>query len=491
MMKRLLLAALAVAIPALAAESRAATSDVDAVTYADFTRINHIASSNTHVYFATTEGIIRYNKTMNYWEDPLTGADGIDNRDIRRIWVDMFDEKLYAQTSLGEYEYDILFEEWFPISDLPGLQTNSVHIQPPAILYPPVGYNYSPDGFLIDRHARDFYFSDVLDDRSGNLWIGTWGYGPLYAASASGVLEFLTFGLIQNRVDAIYDDNGVLWIGGSSLGGFRTGITVFDPDDNIFTHIESGVGGGLPDADINCLGADDEYIYVGTDMGLHFLDRGTNQVTRTISSQSGLADENVLSIATFGDSLFVGTENGMSLITIGGDSVRYVRPRQFFNISVYDFETTDTSIWIASSAGAYQLLSGSGKLQRFQDPHSIIFNNVYRIERHEQFLWLVSDGGMVRLNLATGETKPFVTSLRGLYRRAMAVGEEIAAVASDRGFTIYFLDEEQQVDQREFTRFDGLPSENITVLHLDGDYLWVGSDRGLTRFLWNDPNRID
>lgn len=491
-MKQSLIRLIAVAGTAvMAAAGWTATSDIDAITFADFTRINHIASSNTHVYFATTEGIIRFNKLQNRWEDPLTGAEGIDNRDVRRIWVDLFDERLYAQTSLGEYEYDILFAEWFPIGEIPSIQTNGVHIQPPTMMYPPAGYNYAPEGFLIDRHARDFYFSDVLDDRSGNLWIGTWGYGPLMASSASGELEFLTFGLIQNRVDAIYDDGGVLWIGGSSLGGFRTGITIFDTDENTFSHIESGVGEGLPYADVNCLGGDSDYIYVGTDQGLHFLERDTRQVTRTVSGHSGLADDRVLSVATSGDSLFVGTENGMNLITIGGDSVRYVRPRQFFNISVYDFEVTDTSIWIASSAGAYQLLFGSGRLQKFQDPHSIIFNNVYRIERFNRYLWLVSDGGMVRLNLATGETAPFPSTMRGLYRRAMAVGEEIAAVASGRGLTIYFLGEDQQVTEREFTRFDGLPSEDITCLHLDGDYLWVGSERGLTRFLWNDPRRVD
>jgi len=45
--------------------------------------------------------------------------------------------------------------------------------------------------------------------------------------------------------------------------------------------------------------------------------------------------------------------------------------------------------------------------------------------------------------------------------------------------------------EREFTTQDGLPSNEVYELLLDGDYLWIGSDRGLTRFLWNDPDRID
>ena len=55
---------------------------------------------------------------------------------------------------------------------------------------------------------------------------------------------------------------------------------------------------------------------------------------------------------------------------------------------------------------------------------------------------------------------------------------------------IYCLNEDQPTE-REFTVDDGLQSNNILALLVDGDYLWIGSDRGLTEFLWNDPDRID
>ena len=83
---------------------------------------------------------------------------------------------------------------------------------------------------------------------------------------------------------------------------------------------------------------------------------------------------------------------------------------------------------------------------------------------------------------------------RGTFRRRICLsssGDEIAAVASRRGVTVFFLDEESQASEREFGPLDGLPSDDIRCLYVDGDYLWIGSDRGLTRFLWNDPYRID
>ncbi|UCE24974.1 MAG: hypothetical protein JSU74_02685 [Candidatus Zixiibacteriota bacterium] len=468
----------------------AATSEAETVTFADFTRINYISTSMSSVYFATTEGIIRYNRAEDSWEEPLTGAEGIDNRDVRRIWVDLFDEKLYIQTSTGPYEYDLLFREWFPVMEIPQLNVNYVHVRPPQVMHAPPGFLYGSSGYLTDEYGRDFYFNDIVDDRAGNLWIGTWGYGAAMAGSSSGFIELLPFGLIQNRVDAIYDDNGTLWVSGSALGGFRTGVTIFDVDANQFSHIESGIGQGLPRVDINCIASDDRYIYLGSETGLYFVDRDTRQVVKNLSFRDGLPDENVLALEALGDSLFVGTAGGLCLITGPADSVLLIRPHQFINSAVFDFEVTGNTVWIASSIGGFQLDLATGRLRRFQDPHAIVFNRVYSIKHYEGKIWLASDGGLVGIDLETGETYPYVSISRGFYGRALAVNDQVVATASTNGLTLYFLNEDPPLE-REFTTQDGLPSNEIYELLLDGDYLWIGSDRGLTRFLWNDPDRID
>ncbi|MEW6412033.1 MAG: two-component regulator propeller domain-containing protein [Candidatus Zixiibacteriota bacterium] len=469
----------------------ASMNDVDMITYADFTRVNYIATSISHVYFATTEGIIRYDKSMRQWNDPLTGAEGVDNRDIQRIWCDVFNEKLYIQTSTGYLEYDILFEQWYPISELPSLNVNYAHVRPPSVMFAPPGLNYAAEGYVSDIHGRDFRFNDIVDDRAGNLWIGTWGYGPAVADAATDNIELLTFGLIQNRVDAVYDDDGVLWIGGSTLGSFRTGMTVFDTEENSFEHIETGWEIGLPAVDVNCIDGDDDFVYVGTEDGLFVYDRDDRRVARSLSGRSGLPDDYVHSVCVVGDSIFVGTASGLAMLTFKADSVTYVQPGQFSNADIYDFETTDSSIWIASSSGAFQLHYGSGRLQKLMDPHNVLFGRVFKIERYETSLWLASDGGMVRLDLQTGETTPFVSISSGSRGRPLAVNDRIAALATERGVTLYFLDREDHIYEREFTNADGLPSYWVNCLLLDGDYLWIGTDRGLTRFLWNDPDRLD
>ncbi|MFQ6008539.1 MAG: hypothetical protein ACE5K8_06240 [Candidatus Zixiibacteriota bacterium] len=461
-----------------------------AVTYADFSFVNSVAASMTHVYFATTEGIIRYNKLQDRWEDPLTGSEGIDNQNVTRIWVDVFDKDLYAETSDGLYEYDSLFDKWFTAAELPILDNNSVHMSPPQIMHPPIGFTYGADGLLVDRYNRQFYINDILDDQSGVLWIGTWGYGPAKAGSTSKQIDLLPYGLLQNQVSALFKHDSLLWLGGSVHNGYRTGISVFDPKNNKFFHIESGLNRDFPAVDINCLNGDDTCIYVGTSAGLFCLNKEKRIITRSYSRRSGLSDDNVLSVKLAGASIFVGTASGLNVILATKDSVGVVRPSQFFGELIYDLELVDSSLWIASSSGAYRLKLPSGKLQKFQDPHAVLFSQVYSIERYGNSLWFASDDGLIRLSLKSGETEPFRLTNRKIAPRALAVNDTIAAVASDEGMTVIFHKNKKQLI-REFTTDDGLASNTVYSLWLDGNYIWIGTDKGLTRFLWNNPERVD
>ncbi len=484
--------ALGLSILAASSDTRAITIGAQTLTYADFNNVQDITSSISHVYFATTEGIIRYNKNTQTWEEPMTGATGIDNEDVRRVWVNEFDDKLYVQTGLGQFEYDNVFDRWLSVTDVPQLENNYIHVQPPTIMYAPPQYNYLNNGTIVDPLGRSFQISDMIDDRTGNLWIGTWGLGAAVAGSSSDMIDLIPFGLLQNRVNAVYNDSGSLWVSGAALNSIRTGISVFNPDNNDFSYIESGFSPDFPVVDVNCIDGSGSSIYVGTTQGLLVYDHKTLQLTRTFRQTDGLPDDNVLSVKGIGDSIFVGTASGLALFTSQStDSSHIIHPRLFGNIPIYDFEVTDSSLWIAADNGAYQLLLKSDRLQRFNDPNGVIFGRVYSIRRWGNNIWFSTDNGILRLNLNNGETQPLMSQVSGFSYRALAVNDKIAAVTTLNGLTLYFLKDIEHPNQREFTTSDGLPSSRIYSLLMDGDYIWIGSDKGLTRFLWNDPNRID
>ncbi|HKK21928.1 MAG TPA: two-component regulator propeller domain-containing protein [candidate division Zixibacteria bacterium] len=491
MKSRFLVLLFCVSLIASEADIRAITIGAQTLTYADFNNVEDITTSISHVYFATTEGIISYNKNTQTWEQPFTSATGIDNEDVRRVWVNTFDDKLYTQTGMGNYEYDNVFDRWLSVAEVPQLENNYVHIQPPPIMYAPPQYNYINNGTIVDPQGRSYQISDIIDDRTGNLWIGTWGLGAAVAGSSSDMIDLLPFGLLQNRVNAVYNDSGSLWVSGAALNNIRTGISVFNPDNNQFSYIESGLSPDFPSVDVNCIDGNGKAIYVGTTQGLLVFDPSSLQMTMTIDHTDGLPDDDVLSVKGIGDSIFVGTASGLMMFSNGADSSHLIHPRLFANTEIYDFEVTDSSLWIAAETGAYQLLLRTGRLQRFQDPTGVIFGRVYSIRRWGNNIWFSTDDGILRLNLNDGETQPFMSQVSGFTYRALAVNDRIAAVSSLNGLTLYFLSNIDHPNQREFTIADGLPSSRIYSLLMDGDYLWIGSDKGLTRFLWNDPNRVD
>lgn len=462
-----------------------------AVTFADFSHIRQVAASSSHVYFLTTEGITRYNKESKTWEKPLTGTGRINHDDIQQIWVDEFDDDLYAETSMGLFEYDVLFESWYPVTEIPKMDSPTRHISPPSIMYPPGRFNYDGGtGNLIDFWGRYFKLVDVLDDGFGELWIGTWGCGALTAGNTSHFLKLLPYGLLQNRVNAIYYDNGILWVSGAVIGNFRTGLTRFDSDKSEFSYIESGITPDFPAVDVNCLAGDSNNIYIGTPFGLLILDRQTEQFDRQIALRDDFRSGNVLSLLVKGDTLFAGTDAGLVMVTLSPDSTRVVRPTQFSNAIIYDLELVDATVWIASSIGAYRIKLGSGKLQRFSDPDMILFGDVYDIEHFEEYLWFLADEGLVKLNTETAESQSYHKVTERLTPNSLAVNDTIAAVASDKGLTILFHANKNPFT-RDFTTADGLPSNFTYSVLMDGDYLWLGSDEGLTHFLWNNHERTD
>ena len=150
----------------------------------------------------------------------------------------------------------------------------------------------------------------------------------------------------------------------------------------------------------------------------------------------------------------------------------------------------NSDIWVATNVGAYRLTLPSGNLQRFVDPDMAAAGEIYELDYYDDNLWFATSSGLLRLELPTGETRLFDQPSIRRYGHALAVNDTVAAVTSENGLTLIFHSVPRTIS-REFTTGDGLPSNHIYSLSLDGDYLWIGSDRGLTRFLWNDPDRID
>ena len=381
-----------VSISFISSSTNAFRPDNQALTLASFQYVNYIATSQAKVYFATTNGITVYNKITNQWEEPLTGAEGLAATDIKRIWVDRFDEHLYAELTSGLYEYNFTFERWLPAMSLPTIDSDDSHPPAPDVMFPPFGFNYLGNGTMVDADGRTFTITDIVDDGAGNLWIGTWGYGAAKAGSASKNIELLPFGLIQSAAYTMLDEDSLLWVSGPMLNSRRTGITGVNREQNTFRFIETGVHPDLPAVNINCLAGNLQYLAVGTETGLLLIDRTTQQVARRIDRRRGFADDNITSLQTVGeDTIFIGTTGGLLIYEISDDSVGFIAQRQFFNNIIYNLALSEGYLWVGSNVGAFRLSLETGKLQKYQDPDLVLFNRVFDVRTFDHYIWFTSD----------------------------------------------------------------------------------------------------
>ena len=256
-----------------------------------------------------------------------------------------------------------------------------------------------------------------------------------------------------------------------------------------FSFIESGIDNLFPSIDINCLAADEYSIYAGTTNGLYIIDKANKTINRQLTSSNGLVYDNIISLLVNRDTIFIGTEYGLSIL-YNSDSGMVAIKTSFPEIVIFDMEMVDNSLWLGTSLGAYRLKLKSGKIQKMRDDMAILFSDVVDIERYNQYLWFLSKKGLVKLNIESGEHESFPQVFYSSVPNALAVNDTIAAIATENGLAIYFY-ANQKPFTREFTIDDGLPSNYTYSVMLDGDYLWLGSEMGLTRFYWNNPDRVD
>jgi ligand-binding sensor domain-containing protein len=466
----------------------AAPRSGEMITWGNFQYVQSVGVSTSHVYFATTNGIVRYNKLEQHWELPLTGADGLGDLEVKKLWATRFDDHLYVQTSIGYYEYDAFFDRWYQRSDLPPLDTIYSQVTIPTNLIPPEGFNYFSTGQLADMAGRSAPISTAVQDNTGDLWIGTWGYGPAHTQGGALEMQLLTCGLLQNQVSALARQDSTLFVSGLYTGGSRNGVTEFHLNDYGSDFIEAGISQNFPLTDVLSLAADESRLYVGTPNGLLLVDRGSGQMIRRIDHRSGLADDSVIALTRRSDSLFIGTASGVSMLR--GDSIRLIAPKSLHGHHIYHLESQGAYLWLATDFGAYRLNTVTGEIGEYLDPGRFTAGRVYDIRTSGHFLWMSADNGLLKIDLKTTRSEAIRLSLLPNVRRPMAVNDEIAAVISDHGFILIHHNLPKTIT-REFTLDDGLPSIQLNCLLIDGDYIWIGSDGGLTRFWWNNPDRVD
>ncbi|MEP7279252.1 MAG: two-component regulator propeller domain-containing protein [Bacteroidota bacterium] len=193
-------------------------------------------------------------------------------------------------------------------------------------------------------NANNYFIAGLAFDNSNNLWITDYGAVQNIAvkkADGSWHTFFVPFSLNNNAVGQLITDNfNQKWIvsPGNGLVCFNSGQSIDNTGDDQWKLYTTGKGAGnLPANDVRCIAADKNgFIWVGTSKGIGIIQcpqqvfsvQGCEAVLPIVQQDNFagylFGDETVQTIAVDGgDRKWVGTKNGVWLISADGSLIIY------------------------------------------------------------------------------------------------------------------------------------------------------------------------
>lgn len=479
----------------------------DWISYLTVNRFSNMVTSTNYLYIATRGGgILRFHLHKNQWEYPFTTSNGLPSNDIRRLIYDPSRSFLWAVTKNDVAVYNPASEEWTSRSQTPGwlyenppdtvvnvynerfFDRTSLNNLP--AIFANGAYSIIDDWILLDPEGQRFPITGYLIDRYERLWLLVEGFGIGVANLASQRADFFPVGLpeISPRAMAYQEDD--LWIGGVGDENVELAAIArwpFLDEDDAWEYFQARYISYMPSDRVSSIAVDGDSVWFGSDYGVMLFDRDENQ-WRNFGIREGLVSENVNQIRFFGDYLYVGTENGISRINLSGGGVARIRDGRFSELRFADLAAGDDYLWAATYRGIFR--TDGNNWEAVETGAALSDIDLTAVDVYDGEGWFAGTSGIMRCILKDGKWESFPQvrmEVSGPYRD-IQIGDKAVWIASNDGLLKF---DRQRQQWRLFTERDGLLDSRIFQLLLDGDYIWIVSELGLTQFYWNSPNRFD
>ncbi|MCF7807830.1 MAG: hypothetical protein K9N38_04845 [Candidatus Marinimicrobia bacterium] len=514
------------------------------VSYPAGKHINHSYFSTWDVFFASEDGVLVYNHQEGKWKNPLTASDGLSQYPALLVWHDQAARNVWIITPDFVFIYDEL-SAWMSRQSLPeytefngkyrlGLLDDKVIIRSQnetadnntsAIFFKGTGafdqwgldsmlninwdqvrwvnpgVNASKqllpaqaiDGGQLDISGRiqlDGYPAQaacevstlVQDDVGNEAFLGTYGMGIFHRKIRGGTFKPLPFGLLTPDVMSLYQ-----W-GDSLIVGGRAGVTVLhDYHPHYYEALRD------PVYDYSFVSSIAEYesdVFIAGRQGVFQKAQGTTQWTRLLKMDD-LVSKRIYSIAAGNDGLvMIGTERNAYLYHESG-SLIHTLFSSGLDWPVFDVKYSHGVFYLSTLYGLYVFDSDIMKFTdritshgQVESPHTdASIDPMYEAVIDSAQLWASSHRGLLHLNLTTMDAGSVLAPSTPFKPRGIAFVGGRVWIGTEVGLQSYAY---KTSSWRHYTHNDGLISDFITDLVANEEYIWLGTNLGLTRIKWKN-----
>jgi ligand-binding sensor domain-containing protein len=466
----------------------------DWVDFNNFRYISSITSDNNVVYFGTTGGVIRYDTGTDSWLYPLTIANGLPSNNVQELAFDLDYNALWIITDQGTGNYNLTFESWTSDDNFPGqLAVNEWNPGAFASLFMPFNYDYS-DGYVSDPEMQRYAVTvGYKDDFTDEMYVGTWGMGAGTIDTRQLDYTILNYGPYNQSISKAIKIGKALWMG-TEFGSSESAITRYDLRSKAWNYYKSELIIGLDNTEVTCGTNSKDFIWLGTTNGL--LKVENERSVRTYRSLANLPSAYIFSLAEYGGFLYIGTDNGITVFPPTGevpDSLfKSPLPDEFLlrGQQVNDLLVFRDALYIATDFAVYSFNSAAHQFLKLDTPTADLSSGASDIASDSTNLYFGARFGVVVINSETDSS--YLASDPSLeadwYIYEVYGDSSLIWAATNLGLWKYRKEDQYTYT---YTTGDGLPVNEVNSIVRDGDYFWMGTRKGLVRFLWNASGRGD
>ena len=510
----------------------------DWVLYKSTGSITSFTEGYSYIYIGTTlGGIKRFNIYGNYFDNPISTAQGLENNEVSAVHFDKKTGFLWASTS-GYVQYSFSREnDWFSknfqdiglskfdkITKIGSsdsyvwLKARSSYVKLDQSSGTMVGIYPIPDELSIEwssgeyrsdqQFDKDFTDFIILDGWifNGNELIDQNGsrkkitsvffsqYGNIYLGSENGVVFYgsetmETFkpvipDIINEDVLSLYLDNYHLWVG--SLNFLKSeGISKIDVKslESFPFKFEETIN--MEPSPIYSIISSANEVWVGGEGIILYYNEKKN-FWKTLDQGRGISDGIVWDMCISDRHLWTATSRGINRIDLATHSINLIGIEEYFrDTQVYSIENINDQIWIGSRKGLFIYSQDDPKLINALDlqKKDELINNFYNftsIHENDDLVYVAGDMGVARFNTMQNEweliSPSVVYGAETVY--SMTVNDKFLFLGTRNGFS--------RINKstglvREYTYpFIGQVNDMV----LDENVLWIGSNNGLLKFKW-------
>jgi len=436
---------------------------------------NFTADAFNTVYVVTNDAIIELDDDSSTPERIFGAAEGLPleiafavyDTDLARVWVVSTRGELYAFNSSGGLARKIFLTATSSIRRL-GISGEYIFLD--------------HDSSVQSINKRSEQPADALPD-STTVWVGS--YDPANIRKDYPFLApwvFLDERMYQIPYSAVFTHRNKAYV---SVYGY--GYLVFDR----LSWRELGEYQGPRANEVHSLFAADSSLYAfgknGVDqlvlkqekMLYHPFARWGTTTNETPSWGAGIMDKlrrtNYEKARLIEGNLFLLKKREADVFNVDKKVLSEIRIQAW----IYDVDFHKDSLFVATDDGVFLTVIPTGEPQPLKDERSKLYrDDVLAIIRgdHARYFWT----GRLLVK-QTGEGWEYFTSpgFIPVPQNAVAGRDSLIALGGAGGVVIYNPETYLQI---YLTTKDGLLSNDVTALYLDGNYLWIATDAGLSRF---------